>query len=171
MKKNILSTLLVMPVLFFFVVFIGSNLNAHAQGNLPPGSYKETCKDIQRMAGNILWANCQKADGSYHRSKLILAECEGDISNNNGVLTCKKSPGKQPPNGSYKNSCRNIRVDGKQLKAQCERKNGSWKNSSLKYKKCKGDISNDNGNLSCDGGGGKKNTKRKLQRNMQRFLC
>jgi len=61
------------------------------------------------------------------------------------------------PNGSYLRSCQNVSVAGKYrpdalLTAQCQTKKGSWRESSLYYKNCRGDIYNDNGVLRCKGG-------------------
>ena len=60
------------------------------------------------------------------------------------------------PNGSYLQSCRDIEVRGRnrpdaQLIAECQTKRGSWRESSLLYKRCRGDIYNDNGALGCKG--------------------
>jgi len=156
MNKKSGYRLIIIPGLMFFLILLGFNTSASAQGNLPSGSYKESCKDIQKMPGNVLWAMCEKRDGTYQKSTLQLSECEGDISNNNGQLNCKKKPGKRPPSGSYQNSCKDIQVEGKQLKAKCQKQNGSWNNTKLNYKNCTGDIRNDNGELSCKGGGGAK---------------
>lgn len=154
MNQRYYNFLAILPLLTLLFLFYTNP--ASAQTGIPPGSYKKTCKDIQVMPGNLLWAMCEKADGSYEKSTLQFTKCEGDISNSNGKLSCRQKAGKQPPNGSYKKSCKNIRVDGKQLKAKCEKKNGNWNNTSIKYKNCKGDISNNNGELSCNGGGGSK---------------
>jgi len=148
--------LAIFPVIAFLVLVLSFNNPVIAQTGIPPGSYKDSCKDIQVMTGNLLWAMCEKANGEYQKSTLQFTRCEGDISNNNGKLSCKQKAGKQPPKGSYQNSCKNIRVDGKQLKAKCEKKNGNWNSTSINYKKCSGDISNSNGELSCNGGGGGK---------------
>ena len=61
------------------------------------------------------------------------------------------------PNGSYLQSCRDVRVAGKYrpdalLLAECQTRKGSWRESSLYYKSCRGDIYNDNGTLRCQGG-------------------
>jgi len=152
--KNYFRFLVFFPVLIL-ILFLSSFTNpVSAQTGIPPGSYKKTCKDIQVMTGNLLWAVCEKADGSYEKSTLQFTKCEGDISNNNGKLSCNQKPGNQPPKGSYQNTCKNIRVEGKQLKAKCEKKNGNWQSTSINYKNCKNDISNNNGDLSCNGGGG-----------------
>jgi len=147
---------LIIPSLISFLVILSFSNPASAQANIPPGSYKKSCKDIQLMVGNVLWAMCEKRDGTYQKSTLQLSQCEGDISNDNGRLTCKKKPGKRPPKGSYQNSCKDIQVDGNQLRAKCRKRNGSWNNTKINYKKCSGDIRNDNGELRCDGGGDSK---------------
>ena len=127
-----------------------------AQSTEPPdGSYKNTCKDIDIIMGNVLSALCKNKSGGYVRSALKYEECEGDISNDNGRLNCKKKPGPKPPSGSYQKSCKNIKVDGNKLWAKCETRGGSWNKTNINYKKCKGDISNNNGELSCGGQGGK----------------
>ncbi|MCH8014073.1 MAG: CVNH domain-containing protein, partial [Candidatus Dadabacteria bacterium] len=156
MNKKSEYHLIIIPVLMFFLILLSFHTSASAQGNLPPGSYKKSCKDIQLVAGNVLWAMCEKGDGKFQKSTLRLFDCEGDISNNNGVLTCKKKPGKRPPKGSYQNSCKDIQVEGKQLRAKCQKRNGSWNKTKINYKKCSGDIRNDNGELSCKGGEGSK---------------
>ena len=150
MTRKFLSYLLLFSGLLLLSLTI--NNYAIAQTGIPDGSYKKTCRDIQIIITQLR-AVCKKEDGSSQMSMLDYTLCEGDISNNNGKLTCKQKEGKKPPAGSYENSCKNIRVQDKKLKAQCEKRNGKWNNSSLNFKNCKGDISNDNGELTCDKGG------------------
>jgi hypothetical protein len=53
------------------------------------------------------------------------------------------------PNGSYSQTCQDIRVNGNQLQARCQKKNGGWRDTSLKnYSRCR-EIENDNGKLRC----------------------
>jgi hypothetical protein len=56
------------------------------------------------------------------------------------------------PRGSYRQTCRNIRVDGNGLYATCETRNGSWKDTNLSSNgfPCD-DIENDDGELVCVG--------------------
>ncbi len=56
------------------------------------------------------------------------------------------------PSGSYQQSCRNIRVNGNQLIANCTSPNGQHIRSSINVG-CRGDIANVNGYLQCHGGG------------------
>jgi hypothetical protein len=67
------------------------------------------------------------------------------------------APAWAQPNGSYLRTCRDLRVAGKYrpdalLTAECQTRKGYWRESSLYYKHCRGDIYNDNGTLRCEGG-------------------
>jgi CVNH domain len=54
------------------------------------------------------------------------------------------------PPGDYKRTCRNIRADGNRLDASCEKRNGSWRNTTLNnYHECRSMIVNDDGHLRC----------------------
>jgi len=130
-------------------------LSAMAQSKIPEGSYKKTCKNMH-VIGEFLTANCENEKGQWVNTKINIDYCEGDIRNENGTLKCKRKPAPKPPAGSYTNSCRDIKVQGKQLKASCENRNGKWKNTSINYKKCDRDIWNDNGELSCSKKNGSK---------------
>lgn len=57
------------------------------------------------------------------------------------------------PYGSYRQTCQNIRLDGNTLKARCQKIDGGWRNTSLDYRGCGGQVINDNGNLRCGQGG------------------
>ena len=142
------ASLTVGLLVFSLITFTSAN------GQGPAGSYKDTCRAIQ-VFGTTVTAQCQRADGSWKNTALkTFTDCEGDISNQNGDLTCKRGfkPGKQLPNGSYKQSCKDSSVEGKWLYSKCKRTNGNWNNTSLKYKDCNKDIWNNNGVLTCGGG-------------------
>jgi hypothetical protein len=54
----------------------------------PGGSYLESCGDVQ-VFGDSLAAHCRRVDGGWQRTVLRgLGSCAGDISNQNGHLTC-----------------------------------------------------------------------------------
>ena len=57
------------------------------------------------------------------------------------------------PYGSYRQTCQNIRLDGNMLKAHCQKTDGGWRNTSLDYRGCGGQVINDNGYLRCGQGG------------------
>ena len=58
----------------------------------------------------------------------------------------------QPP-GSYRESCRDIRMQGSVLTALCRRPGGRGEQrTALNVAHCVGDIGNNNGNLECNGG-------------------
>jgi CVNH domain len=59
------------------------------------------------------------------------------------------------PNGTYRQTCQNININGDRLSAHCQKVDGGWRNSSIDYRSCRGsEIVNENGNLRCAGGGG-----------------
>jgi CVNH domain len=145
----------------------------------PYGSYQQTCRNIgvrgnvlyaECQDANRHWRSAQLAD--YQR-------CRGEIQNLNGSLQCTGAGGRggggyqgggyardrdrdhdrdwdwdrdhrsRIPRGSYVQTCQDIRVNGNDLQARCQKKNGGWKNASLgNFYRCR-DIENDNGKLRC----------------------
>lgn len=74
--------------------------------------------------------------------------CGFIFAGGNGIAKAQKGI----PPGSYQQSCQKIeQMMGANLMAQCRRKNGSWNESLMlkAYWECKGDITNQDGNLSC----------------------
>lgn len=61
-------------------------------------------------------------------------------------------PASAAPRGSYMQSCQNVRDDGRTLSAQCRDRDGRYQYSSLRYRDCRGEISNQDGRLTCTGG-------------------
>jgi hypothetical protein len=51
--------------------------------------------------------------------------------------------------GSFTKSCKDIVDDDSTVNASCKKRDGSYKGTSLAYKICQGDISNNNGTLQC----------------------
>jgi len=119
---------------------------------LPAGDYQQTCRDI-RSNGNRIDASCQRSDGSWANTWIDTSSCGGgSIVNDNGSLRCASGSTAQGgvPSGTYQQSCRDIRGDGNTLSASCQKKDGSWNNTSLShYNDCRGQIENDDGNLRC----------------------
>ena len=73
------------------------NINGQILCTSPPGTYLQTCKGTNMRnaantynGANVLWANCENANGQWVVSQLANAfDClGGDIANENGVLTC-----------------------------------------------------------------------------------
>ena len=151
---------------------------AQWQGNIPPGDYAQTCRDIHTH-GNTLEAECQTRDGNWRRTSLDdVDRCNGGVINNDGRLMCGGNgygyregnrdrdrdndrdrgyrngwQGNIPP-GDYVQTCRNIHVDGDRLEAECEKRNGKWRRTSLDdVDRCQSVINN-NGHLQCGGGNG-----------------
>jgi len=136
----------------------------YGYGNLPPGDYVQTCRNIQTN-GNVLQAQCEKRNGGWRNSTLDVSQCTGPIANNNGRLVCGSGNGygyygyngypnsrysNAPFGGSYVQTCRNISTDGNRLDAVCETRDGSWRRTSMDNAAgCNGYIENDDGHLRC----------------------
>ena len=82
------------------------------------------------------------------------------MSNENGTLRCVAraySPGYQgaypaPGGASYTQTCKDIKSHGDHLEARCKTVNGDWVHTSLDdYRKCHGQIINDNGQVALRG--------------------
>lgn len=144
----------------FLVAFVAAlwGTAAMAQG-IPQGSYQQTCNNIS-VNGDTLVATCQDANGSWHSTSLPgFDRCTTGIQNDDGTLRCVvsgySSPGQSAagPSGSYLQSCQNVEIKGDDLHARCQTRTGDWKNAKLDdYKKCTGDIVNEDGHLHCGTG-------------------
>jgi hypothetical protein len=125
----------------------------------PQGSYKDTCRNAH-IEGDNLIAECRTSGGDWHRTSLDnYRQCRGDIFNSDGGLRCRQGDegrggrgdeDRGAPAGSYKDTCRNVHMDGDNLVAECRTRDGDWHRTSLdNYRECRGDISNDDGRLRC----------------------
>ncbi len=55
------------------------------------------------------------------------------------------------PYGGYRQTCQDIRTSGNTLLANCQKRNGKWKQSSLRnFNRCSSEIENNNGKLVCN---------------------
>ena len=141
------------------------------QNGAPSGSYVQTCRNI-RTSGDTLEAICDTGSGNWTWTSLRhFDECTGGIENIYGRLECTKGGyygqnsygrnsygyGYRQYNspygvleGSYVETCSNIHTVGSTLVATCQRRDGSWRRSSLRYyHECSGSIENVNGWLAC----------------------
>ncbi len=57
----------------------------------------------------------------------------------------------QIPGGTYQQTCKNVRVDGYQLRASCKRLHKGWQSTSVDLRGCQGEIENWDGKLACTG--------------------
>ena len=120
-------------------------------GTLPPGSYTESCRDLWvDRDRHRLEAECQRRDGRWRTTSLDLRQCDRGIVNEGGQLMCpSQETAAKLPAGSYRESCRDISVERRQLSARCRRKNGDWRDTQLDLSRCKHPIGNDDGRLTC----------------------
>lgn len=123
----------------------------------PSGSYERTCRHID-FDGDMLTASCQRRDGGWRNAWLDNADdCDGDIVNDDGRLRCgwhgwrdRSHAYDDGPRGSYRDSCVRVRMDGYTLRATCQRRDGSWRWTSLDDAfDCDGRIANFDGRLTC----------------------
>lgn len=120
---------------------------------VPPGSYLQTCRDIT-AEGRVLAATCRMRNGNWNYTTLAdYRDCDGDIVNANGRLTCVRGPYRDDdwlPRGSYQETCRRARVEEDTLTAECVDRNGRWRYTELQsFRSCRSDIRNVNGMLQC----------------------
>lgn len=132
-------------------------------GRLPPGPWSQVCRNA-RVQNNVLYAECPAGGGNWRTVDVNLNRCPGQpITYQNNDLRCPDGQsgggGYQPwwgqglPQGSYRQSCRNTRMEGRDLLvAECRRQNGNYRTTRLDIDECRGrDIANDNGHLQCGG--------------------
>lgn len=68
-----------------------------AQAQTPPrGSYSSTCATME-VSGGYLSGECRTDDGGRRWSSIRYVDCSGDISNRNGVLTCRGATASEGP--------------------------------------------------------------------------
>jgi hypothetical protein len=121
----------------------------HGQGNLPAGDYRGTCRDLS-WNGSVLAGTCKSRRGAWGPTSLNdVGKCRGEINNIDGFLTCAKGDD-NPPQGSYRQTCRNFVLAKGVLNASCLSRQGQWAASHLSYRGCIGDISNHDGVLTCN---------------------
>lgn len=147
-------------ILVFVVAFVAAlwGTAAMAQG-IPQGSYQQTCNNVS-VNGDTLVASCQDANGSWHSTSLPgFDRCSTGIQNDNGTLRCVvsgySSPGQSAagPSGSYLQSCQDVQIKGDDLHARCQTRSGDMRDAKLDdYRKCTGDIVNEDGHLHCGTG-------------------
>lgn len=126
------------------------------QRGIPAGTYTQSCRNI-RTLGNRLEAECQTHRGDWRWTSLdSINQCSSPIANDNGNLVCDRSYGFQGgwqggiPAGTYTQTCRNIHAFGDRLEAECQRRNGSWRQTSLDHiDQCTSAPANDDGYLMC----------------------
>lgn len=65
-------------------------------------------------------------------------------------LSTFKATAIQMPSGSYRETCRNIRMVGDELSAQCKNSRGEWPDARLRdANRCQGSVANEDGQLVC----------------------
>lgn len=150
MTSAMRAFLLTLGALFALTVPVSAGAGATVSAaGVPKGSYQSSCTAIQRDR-DTLQAYCRTRDGSWNYTLLHgISSCRGDIRNDNGRLACSRA-GAGLPSGSWRDTCRNYRVEGPVLTAECKRRNGQWIYAQIYFPACRGSINNRDGKLVCE---------------------
>lgn len=108
----------------------------------PAGSYRASCRNVNVEKGS-LYADCRNVRGDWKPASLGLGRCNYEVYNTDGRLACTV------PYGTYLRSCRNVRVAGGQLLAECRTSGGQWRNAQVAAVCNRSDLSNVDGVLKC----------------------
>ena len=124
----------------------------------PRGSYQQSCRNVD-IDGNSLTAECQDRRGRWRYTELDdFRRCRGDIANADGMLQCVEDDRRgdddyqDVPRGSWRASCRNGRMYGTVLYAECRTRYGRYTQSSIDTRQCRREIGNVDGRLVCGDG-------------------
>lgn len=119
---------------------------------LPGGSWRDSCANAS-VRGGVLGALCRTRDGRMRYSRIDLDRCRGEITNQDGQLSCREERyyHERLPGGSWRQSCTNASVRDGVLGALCRTRDGRMRYSRIDIRGCRDDISNQNGRLTCGG--------------------
>lgn len=137
----------------------GDDDDRDGYNDTPRGSYQQSCRNID-TDGRTLQAECRDRNGRWRYTELDdYRRCRGDIANYDGVLQCRSNDDDDQggygelPGGSWRASCRNYRLNGSVLYAECRTRYGNFVQSTIDIRRCRGDITNNDGQLTCGYGG------------------
>ncbi|MCU1234346.1 MAG: hypothetical protein JWP63_2313 [Candidatus Solibacter sp.] len=121
---------------------------AKGSGPIPPGTYVNSCANIQVTPTSIT-AFCTTQDRRGRTSSIAdPGACRTPIENIDGFLACAKGNA-APPIGTYHDSCHDVVVTGTVLSASCRRGDGGYQQSSVNFANCASSVSNNQGSLAC----------------------
>jgi CVNH domain len=126
---------------------------------LPAGSWQTSCRN-GRAAGHQFIAECPNNQSRWVNSSLFMPNCPSRlVGNNNGQLFCEgggSNPGWRPgnlPGGSWRTSCKDMRMNGWVVHASCTNNQSAWRAASFNMNNCPGwALGNRDGNLFCEAG-------------------
>jgi len=143
--------------MLIWMILAGAALFASPAVAQPDGTYLDSCRDVQmyrpQRPDGLLLAECRNRRGNWVVTSLRYKTCRGDITNNDGNLTCGEDAASLP-GGSWNATCRNPYVQGRFLYAECRTTTGRWQEATLDLRTCpRGPVTNQNGRLVCGGEG------------------
>ena len=114
----------------------------------PADDLVEGCRNAS-YDGYVLTAECRDGQGRWASSAIDTRTCTEAVENRGGALACVAAA--QPlPVGSWASTCRNARMEGSVLRAECQNTRGRWTISSLETSSCSYPVENREGNLVCE---------------------
>jgi CVNH domain len=87
----------------------------------PHGSYLETCTDTKLGADNVLFARCRNINEDWLGTQLQMSGCQQPVRNVDGHLSCDRTD----LQGSFSDTCWDIRLDGDTVLATCRAMSGA----------------------------------------------
>lgn len=114
MKQSLLSV----------IVFLATStlVEINSPANARPSSYQETCNEIS-VSRNFLSANCRRRNGTVKQTSIVLRGIE-NINGNLKITNPRKV-------STYQETCNTISVYGNVLSANCRRRDGTVKQTSI----------------------------------------
>ena len=88
---KLIVTLALVAALSLGLAALASDSKAADSGNLPPGTYKQTCRNIE-LTDEGLRAVCEKMNGEWLNTFIPASEmaCPNGIENLDGELVCPR---------------------------------------------------------------------------------
>lgn len=110
--------------LFSVVVLLATStlVGINSPANARPSSYQETCNEVS-VYGNFLSANCRRRNGTVEQTSIVLRGIE-NINGNLKITNPRKV-------STYQQTCNRISVYGNVLSANCRRRDGTIKQTSI----------------------------------------
>ena len=113
------------------------------------GSWVLSCTSFCIDSQGLLSGNCQDEYGQFAQSATIdYTQCGLGVANVNGQLTCYTRDA-TVTSDSFQNSCYSCSISGVDLTCTCPGPNGNAPNTLQNAAFCLGEISNQNGVLTC----------------------
>jgi hypothetical protein len=123
------------------------------------GDWRRSSVDINQCSsaianddGNLVCGQGYNNGYGYGNRPYRRGDNDNDADDRRGPYRQGGWQGGLPP-GDYQQTCRNVQMNGDHMDAECQKKNGGWRRTSLDNVSQCGGIVNNNGRLQCGSGG------------------